>query len=203
MRADHINNYMIYLYVKQHNKTGLRYLGKTQQDPFKYRGSGKRWINHLKKHGNDVTTTIIGSFVSNEDLKLKSIQLSEEWDIVNSDEWANLKVEAGDGGPSPYNIEHLRSIASLGGKARALKGYSAWNKGKTTPRTKESIEKQKNTMTGKKRGPYKNYNYGPPIEFNGTVYKSIQAARDDTKCSFYTIKRQMRILEPNSEPSLS
>jgi 5-methylcytosine-specific restriction endonuclease McrA len=42
---------MIYLYVKTHNKTGLKYLGKTEQDPFVYLGSGKRWLNHLNKHG--------------------------------------------------------------------------------------------------------------------------------------------------------
>ena len=45
-----INNYMIYLYIKTHNVTGLKYLGKTTQDPYKYKGSGKRWTNHINKH---------------------------------------------------------------------------------------------------------------------------------------------------------
>lgn len=183
--------YMIYLYVKKHNKTGLKYLGKTIQDPFKYKGSGKRWVNHIKKHGYDVTTTIIATFDSNDELRTYSLKLSEELDIVNSPEWANLKVEVGDGGPSPYNIEHLRSIASLGGKARAAKKYTPWNKGRSTPRSKESIAKQKATMTGSKRGPYINFNYvnATPVTFRGKTYPSIAAASKDTGASFYTIKR--------------
>ena len=33
-----------YLYVKQHNKTGLKYFGKTtKKDPLKYKGSGLYW----------------------------------------------------------------------------------------------------------------------------------------------------------------
>jgi hypothetical protein len=42
-----------WLYVKVHNKTGLKYLGKTIQDPYKYGGSGVHWSSHVKKHGND------------------------------------------------------------------------------------------------------------------------------------------------------
>jgi hypothetical protein len=59
-------------------------LGKTTQDPFVYAGSGKRWLNHLNVHGNDVTTEILGVFEINEELRKVSIPLSEEWDIVNS-----------------------------------------------------------------------------------------------------------------------
>ena len=182
---------MIYLYVKKHNKTGLSYLGKTIQDPFKYKGSGVRWKNHIKKHGYDVTTTILATFNTNEELKTYSQKLSEELDIVNSSAWANLKIEAGDGGPSPYNIEHLRSIASLGGKARAAKKYAPWNKGQSTPRSKASIEKQKATMTGKKRGKYENYNHinSTSITIKGKTYPSIRSAVKDTGVSFYTIKR--------------
>jgi len=49
----------IYLYLKTHNKTGLKYLGKTIQNPYKYQGSGEYWIPHIKKHGYDVTTKIL------------------------------------------------------------------------------------------------------------------------------------------------
>lgn len=31
---------MYKLYLKTHNKTGMKYLGQTKQDPFEYRGSG-------------------------------------------------------------------------------------------------------------------------------------------------------------------
>ena len=89
---------MYYLYVKTHNKTGLKYLGKTIQDSFKYRGSGTRWLNHIKKHGNDVSTRILLETEDEETIRKEGIQYSEEFDIVASDEWANLKIEEGDGG---------------------------------------------------------------------------------------------------------
>jgi len=99
---------MIYLYVKTHNKTGLKYLGKTVRDPYKYKGSGKRWFEHIKKHGYDVTTEVIGVFSTNEELKLFSIPLSEKLNIVESSEWANLKIESGDGGDTSQYIDYAR-----------------------------------------------------------------------------------------------
>jgi hypothetical protein len=50
------------------NHCGLKYLGQTIQDPFKYKGSGKYWKNHIKIYGYDVTTKII--FVT-EETKIK------------------------------------------------------------------------------------------------------------------------------------
>jgi hypothetical protein len=88
----------IYLYKKTHNKTGLQYLGKTTQDPFKYKGSGKRWGNHINKHGYDVTTEILKECSTNEEVKEWGIHYSNLWNIVDSREWANLKPEYGDGG---------------------------------------------------------------------------------------------------------
>ena len=60
----------IYLYVKTHNKTGLKYLGKTiSKDPIKYKGSGLYWRNHITKHGYDVTTEIIKECRDDNELK--------------------------------------------------------------------------------------------------------------------------------------
>ena len=87
----------IYLYVKTHRKTGLKYLGKTKNDPFKYKGSGVYWLNHIKKHGYDVNTEIIKECVSKEEVKEFGIFYSKLWNIVESNEWANLKEESGDG----------------------------------------------------------------------------------------------------------
>ena len=50
---------MFYLYVKTHNQTKLKYLGKTESDPYQYKGSGKYWLRHIRKHGNDVSTQIL------------------------------------------------------------------------------------------------------------------------------------------------
>ncbi len=50
----------IYLYVKTHNVTGLKYLGKTSRtNPHEYQGSGIYWRSHLKKHGKDCSTEIL------------------------------------------------------------------------------------------------------------------------------------------------
>ena len=89
----------IYLYVKTHNKTGLKYLGKTiSKNPHRYRGSGLYWIKHLKVHGADYTTEIIKECHSKEELKKWVLYYSDLWNVVKSKEWANLKPENGDGG---------------------------------------------------------------------------------------------------------
>lgn len=88
----------IYLYVKTHNITGLKYLGKTSQDPVKYKGSGKYWLAHLKKHGNDVSTQILHTCSTNDEIKILGEMYSQLWDVSSSNEWANLKPESGDGG---------------------------------------------------------------------------------------------------------
>jgi hypothetical protein len=106
----------IYLYKKTHNKTGLQYLGKTTNtDPHKYPGSGIRWTRHLNKHGYDYTTEILFETTSKEELKEKGLYYSELWNIVDSDDWANLRVENGDGGSdkgvkrSEHWLEALRN----------------------------------------------------------------------------------------------
>ena len=102
----------IYLYVKTHNLTGLKYLGKTiSSDPHLYQGSGTVWKRHIKKHGYDVTTEILRECNTIEDLKYWGLYYSELWNIVNARDnfgrkiWANLKPEEGDGWASgEYNL---------------------------------------------------------------------------------------------------
>ena len=88
----------IYLYLKTHNKTGLKYLGKTSQNPFTYKGSGLHWTRHIQKHGNDVTTEILKECTDNNEIKHWGEYYSILWDVVGSPEFANLKLESGDGG---------------------------------------------------------------------------------------------------------
>lgn len=99
---------MYYLYVKTHNNTNLKYLGYTKQDPYKYKGSGVRWNNHIKKHGYDVTTEIIFQSESKEEVAETGRVYSELWDVVGSDNWANLMVESGDGGDTSKNIDYKK-----------------------------------------------------------------------------------------------
>lgn len=97
----------IYLYVKTHNITGLKYLGKTMKDPFKYKGSGKHWLRHIKKHGNEVFTEIIFQTENEEELKEKGLYYSQLWNIVESDEWANLVTEMGQGNDTSKHINYV------------------------------------------------------------------------------------------------
>jgi len=104
----------IYLYLKTHNKTGLKYLGKTEQDPYKYKGSGVVWRDHLKKHGYDVTTEILYETDNLDDFINVALDYSNKWNIVESKEFANLVPEAGEGrtGPlGPLTEEHKEKIS--------------------------------------------------------------------------------------------
>jgi len=87
-----------YLYLKIHNVTGLKYIGSTKQDPYVYQGSGLIWKNHLKKHGRDVTTKILGVYTDKEKLKTDGKYYSYEYNIVESKDFANLTIEEGQGG---------------------------------------------------------------------------------------------------------
>lgn len=60
---------MYYLYVKTHNKTGLKYLGYTKNDPNEYKGSGKHWIRHIKTHGDDISTELLLETDNKEEIK--------------------------------------------------------------------------------------------------------------------------------------
>ena len=65
----------------------------------KYRGSGIRWTNHLAAHGkDDFTTEIIAEFKSNEELSEYATKLSEDLNVAESQECANLVPETGGGG---------------------------------------------------------------------------------------------------------
>jgi hypothetical protein len=90
----------IYLYVKQHQSTGLLYFGKTIcRDPFAYQGSGTYWKRHLKKHGPDISTIELWGFDNQDDCTRFALEFSEKHCIVESKEWANLRPENGlDGG---------------------------------------------------------------------------------------------------------
>lgn len=99
---------MISLYIKTH-KTGLKYLGKTTKDPFKYRGSGKFWLRYIRKYGNDVHTEVIAQFECEQECSEFALELSRTLNVVESPEWANLIEENGrDGAP----VGHLGHIFS-------------------------------------------------------------------------------------------
>ncbi len=86
---------MTKLYIKASDQ-GLQYFGKTIQNPHKYKGSGRYWTAHLKKHNPEVQTIVIGEYEDNDPMLIEhALGFSAANDIVLSDDWANLKVEDG------------------------------------------------------------------------------------------------------------
>jgi len=112
---------LITLYIKTHNKTGLKYFGRTiNEDVHSYTGSGTIWLNHLKKHGKDYSTEIFSQYENIcFGLIRTALRFSRENNIVKSNEWANLKEETGLawGGKNIVFTEERKknhSIAQLG-----------------------------------------------------------------------------------------
>ncbi len=101
-----------WLYLKQHNKTGLKYFGKTIKNPETYNGSGVYWSAHLKKHGNDVSTIWQKLFTNKEELTQYALKYSEQNNIVESTDYANLKPEDGlMGGDTGITAEGRKKIS--------------------------------------------------------------------------------------------
>ena len=87
------------LMIKTHTKTGLKYLCYTQKKNHEtYTGSGKYWLQHLLDYGFIFTTELLLETNSYKEFKKLAIELSHEYNIVESDSWANLRIEQGDGG---------------------------------------------------------------------------------------------------------
>jgi hypothetical protein len=89
---------MFSLYLKTHTETGLKYLGFTKNDPYTYLGSGKYWLAHIKKHGVNIKTEILFQSECKSDIKAKGQYYSNLWNIVESNEFANLTIEEATGG---------------------------------------------------------------------------------------------------------
>jgi len=92
----------LYLLVKEHNITGLKYLCKHESQSFddcvKYRGSGVYWRRHIKQNDNNVTTRCLFVTEDKDIFKKVAKEYSIKFDVVNSKEWANLTIEEGQGG---------------------------------------------------------------------------------------------------------
>jgi hypothetical protein len=111
-----------YLYIKT-SPMGLKYLGKTIKDPFTYIGSGKIWQRHLKKHNltiNDITTEIIFETYDLDELARKGLEYSKLFNVVESDDWANLRDETGDGGDTSKFIDYTNPIFHKSDRSKHL-----------------------------------------------------------------------------------
>lgn len=138
---------MIYLYVKTHNQTGLKYLGQTTaKDPHKYPGSGKYWKLHLKKHGPDFSTEIIKECLTKQEVQHWGEYYSSLWNVVDNPAWANLKPEIGDGGwGKRFNYSHSKETRQK--ISQGKKGIP--NPKNSIPRTQEQKDHLRSINLGK------------------------------------------------------
>lgn len=133
-----------WLYIKEHNVTGLKYFGKTiKNDVDTYKGSGLVWSRHLKKHSNNVSTIWKQLFLNQDSLKEFASNFSIKNNIVESKSWANLRLEDGLMGGDTGITKEGRKKLSIASSRRTH-----------TEKTKEKIraarKKQKPTMLGKR-----------------------------------------------------
>lgn len=190
---EHIS--MIYLYIKQHSITGLKYFGKTiKSNPEAYKGSGKYWLNHIKKYGiNNVETLGIWEFQDQEECTKFALKFSEENNIIESNQWANLILEDGITGynsseANPAKLEKNRKRMRENNpmfytifSEDALSRMSKATKGK--PKSKEHKEKLSKSKIGSL-----NPNYGKPE--NGLHYnKRSICVRCGVETNIGNIKR--------------
>jgi len=144
----------IYLYVKTHSKTGLKYLGKTTKDPFTYLGSGIEWRAHFKEFGCEHTTEVLKECLTNEELGQLGRYYSNLWNVAESKDWANKIPETGGGGPHTEERKALFRQQQLGKKKPPRSAEHTENQAKTirgrhNPKTSEGLRKwyQENSIS--------------------------------------------------------
>ena len=92
------------LLIKEHLITGLKYLCYTRKDNYKeYLGSGYRWLKHLKKHGENIKTTLIFETTDKKEFNKYALSVSKKHNVVKDRSWANQMHEQGDGGDTVSN----------------------------------------------------------------------------------------------------
>lgn len=150
-----------YLCVKTHSITGLKYLCQTtKSDPYKYLGSGKYWRLHLRKHGYEHLTEVIKECNTKEEVKEWGVHFSKLWNVIESDEWANLMEENGGGGkttPEPWNKGKKSSQKTIQKQKDAVTKRTTETKQKMVESGKRSYEKTFKLLTKEQRQEkYKN-----------------------------------------------
>ena len=155
-----------YLYIKQHKITGLKYLGKTTRNPYKYKGSGTYWKNHLKKHGNLINTTWTKLFYDIDELVKVSLILSNILNIIESKNWANMRLEDGLSGGDTSKSENYKQ----GMLTRDISGEKNPMFGKSRPDTAVFLKKAKLKMIQANNCP---------VICEGKKYNSIKEAQID------------------------
>lgn len=84
----------------EHNVTGLKYFCKTTilDRVCRYKGSGVAWLEHLRQHGFNIKVGVLGFYTDEQRCLNAAKTFSNDNNIVNSDNWANLIPETGRNG---------------------------------------------------------------------------------------------------------
>jgi hypothetical protein len=123
--------------------TGLRYLCKTsgKKDPYLYKGSGVRWVNHIKKHKSYIITCIIGQYNTKEELVNAGLHYSQLYNVVQDQTWANLTEEKGDGGlVGAGQLGKRWKIKNTSNMRNTKTKTEAWYKGKEKTKGKNNYQ---------------------------------------------------------------
>lgn len=112
----------IYLYIKVSPK-GLFYLGKfttprvKNRTVYTYMGSGTYWKKHLAKYNyksSDIQTIVLHETLDKKEIEELGLYYSRLFNIIESETWANLKEECGDGGGGLMSKELLEKFRQNG-----------------------------------------------------------------------------------------
>jgi hypothetical protein len=170
--------------VKTHNKTGLKYLGFTKQkDPHKYTGSGKRWLNHLNKHGFDYSTELL--YEGEDKLKLQELgeYYSNLYDVVHAKDsagkkiWANLKPERGEGGAFIATPESIEKTLATKRKNGTLNTNTPANRKKAIATRLQNNTMNTNTPTSILKGIETKSKNGSLIRTDTCVAKMLETRK--------------------------
>jgi len=186
----------IYLYIKQCSHCNLKYFGKTKRDPYRYKGSGAYWSNHLKTHKCKSVTLEAYPFDNQQEATSFALTFSENNSIVESSLWANLKYENARDGGSEHLSEisrekiskaHSGKILSAETKKRISENHACIN-GRNNPmynkkHKKESIEKMKNNRRTQ---------FGETNPFYGKTHS------EETKKKISETKKRNKLLKNSS-----
>ena len=195
------------LYIKKCPHCDLKYFGKTTTENIaSYKGSGKHWVNHLKKYKVKPVHLWNSDWYYDYSIKRFALKFSRLNKIVQSKKWANLKEEDGLYGgwdhahnketqekalknaketiKLKYGVENVSQIPHV---KESAKGKEPWNKGKTGIFSEDTLEKMSYSAQNRSQSHIDNISIGMQRYYQniGNGYIFIDNNKQET---FFCIK---------------